>query len=270
MAVQHVTVGGGGKPRGVGIQDHEQRVIGQNAADQLYQPIQAFLDDPAFPAGASAEGGGIQDHRIVTVAAADLSLDELGAVVHNVTNTVVGNVGKRRVLLGAGNHALGGIYVANEGARLGRRYGSTAGICKQIQQLDLSACVLDEIGKPIPVGRLLGEQARMLKAHGGKQEFQVAVGDHPFLGDLFFHPFAAALVTAAVDAPGLFPFGTLFFASPNDLGVGTDENMISPFFQPFTVSGVQQSIVFPIFCYKHQSSSLSKVSCSAVLRVCSG
>ena len=52
------------------------------------------------------------------------------------------------------------------GACLSRGQGSSAGICKQVQDLDRAPCPSNSGAKPVPIGSLFGKQAGVFKTEG--------------------------------------------------------------------------------------------------------
>ena len=56
--------------------------------------------------------------------------------------------------------------MGNTGTGLSSRYGSTAGVGKQVQHLDRTASLLYQVREPVPVHSLFREKTGMLEAEG--------------------------------------------------------------------------------------------------------
>ena len=108
-----------------------------------------------------------------------------------------------------------------------------------------------QLGKPIPVGRLLWKEPRMLKAHGLDAEGQIPVADRPGFGELVFAPGAAARRGTAVARIRLRPKTVLSRVLPDDLRIGANENILPPSLKPLTVRGIEQLVILPIVSNPH-------------------
>ena len=119
-------------------------------------------------------------------------------------------------------------------------YSGTAGVSEEVQYLHGSACLMDQTGEPVPVHRLLREQTGMLEAEGLQMEGQrirltggfllkrQGVMDRPLVRQPEELPFSAALRTSVVMTVFLLPALMIVGRLPDDLGIRTDENIISP------------------------------------------
>ena len=119
-------------------------------------------------------------------------------------------------------------------------YSSTAGVSEEVQHLHGSACLMDQAGEPVPVHRLLREQTGMLEAEGLQMEGQrisltggfllkrQGVMDRPFIRQMEELPFSAALGTSVVMTVLLLPALMIVGRLPDDLGIRTHQNIISP------------------------------------------
>ena len=258
LEVQEVGHGQGGETRGVGIDEEEEGIVGDQFSSQSDQLVHAVLQLPDLAAGASAVGGGVHDDAVVLVAAADLPLHEFLAVVHDVADGGLGKTAKLGVLLGLGHDALGGVHVDHGGTRVGGGHGGTSRIGEEVEHLDLTVGVLglgltDQAREPVPVGGLLGEQTRMLEAHGAQDEAKiVTVPDLPLGGEIVLDPGTAACVGTAVHSVGLSPQGGGGAVLPDDLGIGADEDILPPPLQALSVGGVDELVVFPVIGYPHK------------------
>ena len=119
-------------------------------------------------------------------------------------------------------------------------YSSTAGVSEEVQHLHGSACLMDQAGEPVPVHSLLREQTGMLEAEGLQVEGQrisltggfllkrQGVVDRPFIRQMEELPFSAALGTSVVMTVFLLPALMIVGRLPDDLGIRTHQNIISP------------------------------------------
>ena len=119
-------------------------------------------------------------------------------------------------------------------------YSGTAGVSEEVQHLHGSACIMDQTGEPVPVHRLLREQTGMFETEGLQMEGQrirltggfllkrQGVMDRPLVRQMEELPFSAALGTSVVMTVFLLPALMLVGRLPDDLGIRTDENIISP------------------------------------------
>ena len=113
-----------------------------------------------------------------------------------------------------------------------------ASICKEIENLDGAAGVfyfpLYYRREPVPVYCLFGKEPGVFEAEGLKVEMKVVVADLPFVRQIMEFPFAAAFFTAVVMTVRLIPAVFISLGVPDDLRVGTDEDIFSPAFELFT------------------------------------
>ena len=119
-------------------------------------------------------------------------------------------------------------------------YSGTAGVSEEVQYLHGSACLMDQTGEPVPIHRLLREQTGMLEAEGLQMEGQrisltggfllkwQGVMDRPFIRQMEELPFSAALGTSVVMTVFLLPALMIVGRLPDDLGIRTHQNIISP------------------------------------------
>ena len=82
------------------------------------------------------------------------------------------------------------------------------------------------------------------------------VGNAPLVGKAFKLPFTAAFGRPVVVAVIIFSAGMLMVALPDNLRIGSYENIIAPSLKLLTVSGIKNFIIFPITCYVHNSPRL--------------
>ena len=120
---------------------HERRGDGASAKiypEGIHGYIKSFLN--------------IEDELDVTLAALDLPLHELGAIVNDPANGGFAQAGRSRVFLCPSDHALGGIHMANGGSCLGGGQCCAAGIGKEVQHTQRTARLLDLGIDKVPVG----------------------------------------------------------------------------------------------------------------------
>lgn len=80
---QHIGQDSRGQPGCIGIDQEKERAVTEEPAAQPDQGMDAVLNFPDLPLGASSVGGRVHDNGIVMVTPADLPLHELYAVVHD-------------------------------------------------------------------------------------------------------------------------------------------------------------------------------------------
>ena len=119
-------------------------------------------------------------------------------------------------------------------------YSGTTGVSEEVQNLHGAACLMDQTGEPVPVHRLFREQTGMFETEGLQMEGQrirltagfllkrQCVMDRPFIRQMEELPFSAALGTSVVMTVLLLPALMIVGRLPDDLGIRTDENIISP------------------------------------------
>ena len=131
----------------------------------------------------------------------------------------------------------------------------SAGVCKQIQHLDLTAfshTLTDEFSEPVPVSCLLREKTGVLEGKGFQIEGEVTVGNGPLFRQVKELPLAAALIGTMVMCIQLPPLRGFFYILPDDLRIRAAEDIFSPAFQFFTVRGVDDLIIFPVVSKVHK------------------
>ena len=95
----------------------------------------------------------------------------------------------------------------------------------------------------------------MLESHGAEDELEiVSVADVPLSGEVILDPCSATRMGAAVDAVGALPQGRGGAILPDDLRVGTDEDVFPPPLQTLAVGGVDEFVVFPVISDPHDIS----------------
>ena len=129
----------GGKPGGVGVDEEEEGLVGQEGPAFLQQLPEVVLEAPDFARAPAAVGRRVHDDGVVAAAALHLAPDELEAVVGDVADGLVGEAAEGRVLLAPLDHALGGVDVADGGARRGRRAGRRAGVAEEVEDAHAAA-----------------------------------------------------------------------------------------------------------------------------------
>ena len=169
---------------GVGIDQEENALLGQKLRGQLHQRVNRILQLPDLSLRPAPIGRRVHDDRIVGIAAADLPLHKLRAVIHQPADRCVLEPRGLGIFLRPLHHALGGIHMRHLGTGCCRCQCSTAGIGKEVQHLHRPVdpgtappCRFRQnaVGKPVPVRRLLRKKSGMLKSKGLKMEGQGAL-----------------------------------------------------------------------------------------------
>ena len=227
-------------------------LIGDLSA-QLDQIIDGVLQLPDLAAGASAVGWRVHDNAVVAVAAANLTLDKLFAIVHNPADGLLLQAGQLGILPCPCYHALAGIDMADLCARLCAGKRCAAGVGEQVEDADLAACAANLVCHKVPVDRLLREKSGVLKAGRADFKAQVFVGNRPLLPrHIADFPLASAACRAQIPRVGAAPDLALR-GVPDNLWVGSGQNDVSPALQLFPAGGVNYLKLFPVLCSPHCS-----------------
>ncbi len=80
----------------------------------------------------------------------------------------------------------------------------------------------------------------MFEAHGLDFQGHIPVMNQPTFGQGVVIPLTAPRRRAIINGIGFVPEGMAFGVVPNHLGVGANQDILAPFFQPLSVRGVQQ------------------------------
>ena len=113
------------------------------------------------------------------------------------------------------------------------------------------------MGEPVPVYGLFGEKPGVFEAEGLQMKGKVPVFDAPLPGQMKEFPFAAAFGTSVIVSVLLFPAAVFSWCIPDDLRVGTYQDIIAPAFQLLTAGGVYYFIIFPCIGCPHYMLILS-------------
>ena len=138
-------------------------------------------------------------------------------------------------------------------ARCGCGQRRAAGIGKEIQNADRTPGAADGAIDKVPVGRLLREYTRVLEIHGLDIEGQLTIVNLPALGQAVVRPVPAARGRAGIARVKLTPAAVILGGEPDDLRVGTHEEIFSPAFELFPVGGVEHLIILPLIGFPHRS-----------------
>ena len=237
---------------GIGVDDNEQRIIGQYAGHQLQERIQVFFQLPDLARRPPAIGRRIHNDGVIATAPLDFPFHKFGAVIDNPADGGVFQTRGLGVLSCPGHHALGRVHMAHRGT--GRRCGQgcAAGIGEQVQHLHRPAGVPDLLHGEVPVHRLLRENSRVLEIHRLHVEGQGAVAHLPPLRQALFGPLAAAGAAAGVAAVIGFPAPVLSGCVPDHLGIRPHQGIAAPALQFLSAGGVDHLIVLPLVCNPHR------------------
>ena len=250
--MQDIAQHGGSEARGVGVNEDEEGLVAQHLGAEAHEGEEILLQLPHLAAGAATVGGRVHDDGIVSLAAANLTLHELGAVVHDPADGGIGKTRETGVLLGPRHHALCRVHMAHAGTRLGAGNGCAACVGEEVQHADGAVSLADGLHGEIPVHRLLGEQTRVLEVHGLDLEGQFLIVDRPALREGILLPVTAARLRTAVAGVGLAPQGAPLHL-PNGLRVGAHQDLVVPALQFLTAAAGEQFIIFPAVRNPHIS-----------------
>ena len=105
----------------------------------------------------------VHDDGVVMIAAADFTLYEFYTVIDDPADRCISKSGRTCIFFCPGNHAFGGIYVCNACSGSGSGQGSSAGVGKEVQNLDRASGFFDLFREPVPVSSLFREQTGMFE-----------------------------------------------------------------------------------------------------------
>ncbi|CDN41485.1 hypothetical protein BN871_AH_00590 [Paenibacillus sp. P22] len=238
--------------RRIGVDQQEERVVGQYFHAGFQEGEQAGLQLPHFSARTSSVGRRIHDDGIVFAAAALLALHEFEHIIRNVADGPVGQAGQLSIFLGPLDHALGRVDMADVGSGRSGCNGGSAGIREQIEHADRAPCAADLVHHPAPVDRLLRKQSRMLEVGRLDVELQFTVGYGPFVRKLLAEiPLPAAGRAAVVMAVCARPAAAVAPVRPYDLRIRPAQGDIPPALQLVSVASIDKFVVFPLVCNVH-------------------
>ena len=140
---------------------------------------------------------------------------------------------------------------------------SSAGVGKQVQNFDRASGIADLITEPVPVRCLFREETGMFKAEWFQVECQFFVMDLPLLWKIEEFPFATAFFAAVVVTVHMLPVFFLFRGIPDDLRVRAYQCVITPAFQLFAATAVDDFIIFPFICNPHNKTPLKCIWCGS-------
>ena len=167
---------------------------------------------------------------------------EFHHIVHDKAHGLLSQAAQGQVFLGPGHHAFGRVHVDYLRPRRRQGAGGAPGIGEQVQGPEGLGRLFHQAPHPVPIDRLLREQARVLKACGPHLEGQVPVLDGPAFGQgLGVLPVAASgggADIAGVHGPGLLH-------GPYRLGIRPQQPNLAPAFQLIAVARVQDLIILP-------------------------
>ncbi len=126
-----------------------------------------------------------------------------------------------------------------------RRQRRAAGIGKEIEHRNRPPGRADALRDKVPVGRLLGKDAGVLKAHRFDVEGLFTPRHAPAFGQRADAPASAARVRTVVYGVGLCPQRRGAFV-PDGLRIRPRKGVISPALQPLSAAAVKQPIIVPV------------------------
>ena len=115
-----------------------------------------------------------------------------------------------------------------------------SGVGKQVQNLNRPAGAFYLFRDPVPVCRLFGEKPCMLKAERLQIKSERTVVNAPLFGKVKEFPLTTAAAAPVIVAVPDFPFGICLRCVPDDLRVGTNQQIRSSF-SPSEVSMISYS-----------------------------
>ena len=244
---QHIRQNAGLEAGRVGVDQVEQRLVGEHLGTGIDQAEELVLQLPYLAGRAAAVAGRIHQDAVVLIAPADFPLDKAQGVLHDEAEAILRQTGQLAVLLRPLHDALARVHMGHMRAGLRAGDGRRAGVAEQVQHLHVRAArIADQLLHPHPVRRLLREQARVLEARRADVELHVLVADRPpFRQTLEKLPLAAALFGAVVMGLRLAPQLRIGLG-PDGLRIRPAQNDIAPALQLFAVGAVQYFKIIPI------------------------
>jgi hypothetical protein len=247
---QEVGDDGRREARRVGVDEEEERVVGEDRPAFLKERPEMVLEAPELSRAAAPVGGRIHDDGVVRAAALHLAPHELEAVVGDVAYRPVRKAAQDRVLLAPLDHPLGGVDMADRGPRGRCGAGRRACVAEEVEDVHLAPGPLDGRVDPVPVDRLLGEEPRVLERRRAylEDEAKGVIADLPVLGKVALElPASAARLAAVVEPVPVVPAraGFRVLPGPQHLGVRANERIGSPALLLHSLAAVHQLVVAP-------------------------
>ena len=130
------------------------------------------------------------------------------------------------------------------------------GISEQIQHFDRPSCISDLLREPGPVSCLFREQTRVFKAKGLQIECELLsrrkfIINAPLLRQIKELPLPTTFCASVIMAVHFFPASVLLLGIPDHLRIRTNQQIISPAFQLLSCGTVDNLVIFPLICNKH-------------------
>ena len=145
--------------------------------------------------------------------------------------------------------------MANARPGLERRYSGRARVGKEVQNAYVPAGRAYLAHDVVPVGSLLGENARVLEVHGLYVEFELSVAYLPACGQGVLVPNPAAGVAALVAPVTGVPTPVAPRSFPDSLRVRPHKGILPPTLELLAVRAVYELIILPVFANPHTISS---------------
>ena len=146
-----------------------------------------------------------------------------------------------------GDRGLGGINVRHVPAGLGGDQRSRPGVAEKVEQAGSIRASGLLLGQPLPVGRLFGEDAKLLGIiHEAQLQLKFPQLRFPVAGAIAVELPAAFAPAFFVHRDGFSPFGPRQALAPPGFGFAADHADATDFLELEAVAGVQKAVAFPI------------------------
>ena len=113
---QHIGKNSRSKAGCVGIDEEEQRFLGQKLYTELNQRMNTILNLPDLSLWAAAIGRRIHDNGIIVIPPADFSFNKFYTVIHQPADRSLRQPGGHGIFLCPAYHAFGGIHMGDGSA----------------------------------------------------------------------------------------------------------------------------------------------------------
>ncbi len=139
----------------------------------------------------------------------------------------------------------------DDGAGLCGSQCGAAGVGEKIQHPDRSSGIADLLLAPVPVDCLFRKKPGVFEAEGLEIELQILIMNDPLFRKLQKFPFASSAGASVVTGIGALPSLVSPGGIPDNLGIRTDEKILSPSFQLLASGAINDLIIGPIICNPH-------------------
>src|SRR5581483_9866096 len=247
-----------GEERGadrIGGEDEEIGVIGEQRAAGAHHAGKAREQVPDLVLRPAPELRRVEDDPVIAAAAADLALDEPGRILADRAEGQVAKARQRLVLAGPADRLPRCIDVGDVGSGPGRDERGDAGIGEEVQHLRPRLPARGDLAfEPVPVRRLLREDADMAEGGEAAEEPDAVIFERPGLAErALVAPAAVGIVVADAEEGrvGVIPVRGRQARRPQRLLLGADDPVPAVALELASVARIEEGVVGPAFGLQH-------------------